>query len=598
MTAKRPVRIGNASGFYGDRFAAVRDLVEGADIDVLTGDYLAELTLYLLHKARLKNPDAGYATTFLSQLEHVLGTCLDRGIRIVANAGGLNPPALAREITALAGRLGLSPRVAFIDGDDVLPKLAELQAAGHPLTNLDTGRPLAELGIEPVTANAYLGGWAITRALEAGSDIVVTGRVTDASLVTGPAAWWHGWAPTDYDRLAGAVVAGHIIECGPQATGGNYSFAEEVVDTRYPGSPIAEVADDGSSVISKTPDSGGLVSVGTVTAQLLYEIGGPAYGGPDVTTWFDTITLTQAGVDRVAVSGTRGTPPSGEVKVAINYTGGYRNSMTAVLTGLDIPAKAERAERMLFDLLGGRDSFAATDVRLLRADTPDADSQDAASAHLVFTVKDPDQKKVGRAFSNAVFELYLGGVAGFHTSTPPSGASAYGVYWPTMIPATATSARIVYDDGREEWVGFGAGDAVAASMAPAGPAAADPSTGGATIRVPLGCLIGARSGDKGGNANIGLWARSADAFEWLRGALTVQKLRELVPEIGDLTVRRCELPNLHAINFVVVGILGEGVASSTRPDPQAKGLAEFVRSRSVEVPERLLDPATRERLSS
>ena len=350
----RPVRIGNCSGFYGDRIAAAREMVDGGPIDVLTGDYLAELTMLILWKARQKDPDAGYAKTFLTQLEQVLGRCLDRGIKIVSNAGGLNPAGLATRVHELAGRLGLAPKIAWIEGDDLSGRLDSLLAAGHPLANTDTGQPLADAPAKPVTAHAYLGGWGITAALAAGADIVVCPRVTDASLVTGPAAWWHGWARDDYHELAGALVAGHVIECGPQATGGNYSWLDEIADRRYPGFPVAEVAADGSAVITKHPGTGGLVSPGTVTAQLLYEIAGPAYRNPDVIAHFDTVRLAQAGPDRVAISGTRGSPPPPDLKVAINYLGGYRNTMTLVLTGLDIEQKAAWAEQELFGILGGQ----------------------------------------------------------------------------------------------------------------------------------------------------------------------------------------------------------------------------------------------------
>ena len=427
---KRPVRIANCSGFYGDRLAAAREMVDGGPIDVLTGDYLAELTMLILAKAQAKDPDAGYARTFLTQLQDVLGTCLERGIRVVANAGGLNPAGLAAAIDAL----GLPARVAYVEGDDLRGSLDAITPA---------------VAGKPVSANAYLGGWGIAAALAAGADVVVTGRVTDASLVVGPAAWWHGWGPTDWDALAGAVVAGHVIECGPQATGGNYAFLDEITDRRYPGFPIAEVAGDGTSVITKHPDTGGLVSVGTVTAQVLYEIADPSYLGPDVTTHFDTIALTPDGEHRVAITGVRGSPPPETLKVALNDVGGFRNTMTLVLTGLDIEAKAARAEELLFDVLGGKERFADVDVRLLRFDRPDAASNEEATAHLRVTVKDPDPRVVGRAFSNATMELALGGYAGFHTTTPPSSESAFGVYRPASVPRTAVTQAVVFDGERQ-----------------------------------------------------------------------------------------------------------------------------------------------------
>jgi hypothetical protein len=604
MGPREPVRIANCSGFYGDRLAAARDMLAGP-IDVLTGDYLAELTMLILWKARRKDPALGYATTFLRQMEDVLGSCLERGIKIVANAGGLNPQGLAGKLTELATRLGLPAQVAYISGDDLAPAVVDLQAAGHELANLDTGQPLAKADLPVVTANAYLGGWGITAALQAGADIVICPRVTDASLVTGPAAWWHGWRRDDWDALAGAVAAGHIIECGPQATGGNYSFLAEVTDRGYPGFPIAEVAADGSCVITKHEGTGGVVSPGTVTAQLLYEIGDPAYLNPDVVTHFDTIHLEQAGTDRVALTGTRGSPPPDTLKVALNMLGGYRNTMTMVLTGLDIEDKASHATTMLFGLLGGAETFEETDVRLLRFDRPDAPGNELATAHLRITVKDQDEKKVGRAFSDAAFQLALGGYAGFHTTTPPTPASAFGLYWPALVPAGVVTQQVHLPDGTSLDIphtcalesaaarpGSPAGTGRAESAGHAGHSGrAGTSAGvvpGPTVQIPLGRLCGARSGDKGGNANVGLWAVSAPAYDWLRQFLTTERFRELLTEASALEVDRYELPNLLALNFVVHGILAPGVSGTARPDPQAKGLGEYLRSRVVTAPSALI----------
>ena len=586
------LRIANCSGFYGDRLAAAREMVEGGPIDVLTGDYLAELTMMILWKARQKDPATGYAVTFLRQLEEVLGTCIDRGIKIVTNAGGLNPAGLAAEVRALAERLGLRARVAHVEGDDLMGRLEELQGGGHRLAHLDRGVSLAEAGVKPVSANAYLGAWGIAEALGAGADVVVCPRVTDASVVVGPAAWHFRWRRDDWDALAGAVVAGHIIECGPQATGGNYSFMQELPDHRYPGFPLAEVHADGSSVITKHPGSGGMVTIGTVTAQLLYEIGGPRYANPDVVARFDTIRLDQEGADRVRVSGVRGEPAPSDLKVCINYLGGYRNTMTFVLTGVDIDAKAARAERMLFDLLGGHDRFESVDVRLTRTDRPDAPTNELASAQLRVTVKDPDPRRVGRAFSNAVIELALASYAGFYTTTPPTGESPYGVYWPTLVPAAEVAHAVVLPDGTRRAVA--PTEAVQAAPVEAPPVQLPPVPSGPTTRVALGTVIGARSGDKGGNANVGLWARSGAGYVWLASYLTVERFKQLVPESAGLDVQRYELPHLHALNFVVVGLLGDGVASAVRPDAQAKSLGEYVRSRLVDLPEALLGDAAPE----
>ena len=588
-----PIRIANCSGFYGDRLAAAREMVDGGPIDVLTGDWLAELTMLILWKGRQRDASRGWARTFLSQMEEVLGTCVDRGIRVVTNAGGLNPAGLAEQVSLLADRLGISVGVAHVEGDDLMPRLESLQAAGHPLAHLDTGQPLAEASGQVVTANAYLGAWPIVEALSAGAGVVVCPRITDASLVVGPAAWHHGWGPTDWDRLAGAVAAGHVIECGPQATGGNYSFFTEVPGLEHPGFPIAEVAEDGSSVITKHPGTGGQVSVGTVTAQLLYEIAGPEYPNTDVVARFDTLAISEEGPDRVRLSDIRGLPAPHQVKVCLNLLGGWRNAMTFVLTGLDIDAKASLTLRSLEEKLGGSDRFAEFDARLIRTDKPDAPTNAEAAAQLRVTVKDADGDRVGRAFSDAATELALAGYPGLHLTSPPTSGSMYGVFWPALVPAAEVTPEVVLPDGRRVTVPH------TAHLDPVPPAAIPhPHPVGAlpreaTSAVALGTIIGARSGDKGGNANVGFWARNDDAWGWLHSFLTVYRFRALLPEADGLPVHRYELANLRSLNFVVVGLLGEGVASSTRPDPQAKSLGEYLRSRLVEIPVSLLPTQTR-----
>lgn len=582
-----PVRIANCSGFFGDRLAAAREMLEGGPIDYLTGDYLAELTMLILWKGRAKDPTAGFASTFLRQMEGVLGLAVERGVRIVVNAGGLNPAGLAERLRALADKLGVAAKVAHVEGDDLLPKLGELQAQGVALAHLETGRALADAGVRPVTANAYLGAWGIVAALDSGADVVVCPRVTDASLVVGPAAYHFGWSHDDRDRLAGAVVAGHVVECGPQACGGNYSFFREVPGLEHPGFPIAEIGADGSSVITKHPGTGGAVTVGTVTAQLLYEIEGPRYANPDVVARFDSIRLEQEAPDRVRISGARGEPPPRDAKVCINYLGGFRNGMTLVLTGLDVEEKAALVRRALFAELGGEDRFASVDVRLVRTDKPDAPCNEEATALLRITVKDQDPAKVGRAFTSAAIEMALCNYPGFFATSPPTPETPYGVYWPALVPRAWIDEVVVTHDGRRIPIPAPAGaggDASITIEAPVLPAAAS----GATERRPLGTLFGARSGDKGGNANVGVWARTPEAFAWLRAHLDTERFRALVPDAAKLEVRRYELPNILSLNFVVVGLLGDGVAASTRADPQAKGLGEYLRSRLVDLPVSLL----------
>jgi len=585
MAERGVLRVANISGFYGDRLAAAREMLEGGEVDVLTGDYLAELTLLILHKARQKDPGAGYAATFLRQLEEILGPALERGVRIVTNAGGLNPAGMAEQVRKLAARLGLHANVAHVEGDDLLPRLAELQAQGHPLTHMDRGVPLSAAPSAPVSANAYLGGFGIAEALRRGAQIVVCPRVSDASVVLGPAVWHFGWARGDWDRLASAVVAGHLIECGPQVTGGNYAFFEEVPSLDNPGFPLAEIADDGSFEITKHPGTDGLVSVGTVTAQLLYEIAEPAYANPDVIARFDTLSLAQVGPDRVRVSGVRGEPAPESLKVCINYVGGFRNSMSFVLTGLDIEAKAERARRALLARLGCAARFQMLDFQLIRSDRPEADSNDESSAILQVTAVDRDARRVGRAFSNAVTEMLIANYPGMYTTTPPGPEREFGVYWPALVPRTAVEEVVVLEDGSR--VPIAPPPSSPRVKIPA-PASRVPVPVGPTRRMPLGRVFGARSGDKGGNANLGVWARSDAGYAWLEEFLTVERLRQLMPECAPLELRRFELPNVRALNFVIVGLLGEGVASSLRRDAQAKSLGEFLRSRPVDLPEALL----------
>ncbi len=561
-----PVRIGNCSGFYGDRLTAMREMLTGGDLDFLTGDYLAELTMLILARDRAKNADRGYAKTFLTQLEDCLGLALDRGVRIVANAGGLNPAGLATAVRALADRLGLPATVAHVEGDDLLPRADELGFAAA------------------LAANAYLGAWGIVECLDNGADVVVTGRVTDASLVVGAAAAHFGWERTDYDRLAGAIAAGHVLECGAQATGGNYAFFTEIADLTHPGFPLAEIHPDGSSVITKHPGTGGAVTVGTVTAQLLYEIGGARYANPDATLRVDTVELSGDGPDRVRISGVKGEPPPPTLKVSLNTIGGFRNQTTFVLTGLDIDAKAELLRRQLETGLTVKP--AELEWTLVRTDRADADTEEAASALLRCVVRDQDSTQVGRDFSSAAVELALASYPGFTSTAPPGDAQVYGVFTAAFVPADQVAHVAVHADGTGTVIPP-AGQTLA--LAPVPPfALPEPLPFGETRRVPLGVVAGARSGDKGGAANIGLWVRTEQQWRWLAHALTVAKLRELLPETADLPVARHLLPNLWAVNFVIDGILGQGVAYQARFDPQAKGLGEWLRSRYLDIPEGLL----------
>lgn len=580
--------IANCSGFFGDRLSAARQMVEGGPVHVLTGDYLAELTMAILLKDTLKDPDRGYARTFLNQMEEIMGQCLEKGIKVVSNAGGLNPAALAQKLCQTADQLGLHPKIACITGDNLMGRLEDLQSQGEAFIHMDKNISLKQAGAVPITANAYFGGWGIAKALEQGADIVVCGRVADAALAAGPAAWHFKWNKTDWDRLAGAYAAGHVIECGAQATGGNYSFIDEVLSYRNVGFPIAEIFKDGSFVITKHPNTGGLVSTGTVTAQLLYEIASPAYLTPDVTVHFDTLMLEDQGNDRVLASGVRGGPPPETAKVCINTLGGYKNSMTVVLTGLDIEKKARIVEDTLFDSIGGKQQFQTVDVQLIRSDKTDPPSNDEAFAFLRITVMDRDAKRAGR-FSNKVVELALANIPGFTATSPPGKAAQTVVHWPSLVSMDRLTQIVEIGDKKLE---------VKCAAPHSEPVDVNPEKvdlpevpQGPMVKAPLGKVFAARSGDKGGNANLGVWAKTPEAYAFLRDFLTPEKLKDLLPDCAPYETERFELSNLLAVNFYIHGILGDGVAASTRSDPQAKTLGEYLRAKVIEMPASIVPEA-------
>ena len=609
----RAVRIGNCSGFYGDRLSALSEMVEGGPLDVVTGDYLAEVTMMVLARTRAKRPGGGYAQTFLRQLEPVARTIAQRKVRIVVNAGGLDPQGLAAATRELFGRLDVDLRVSHLEGDDLTSSIVDLEALGE-LTNVDTGEPYTTWGHECLTANAYLGGFGIKAALDAGADVVVTGRVADASLVSGVAAWWWGWSPEDLDPLAGAVLAGHVIECGAQATGGNFSGFMDVPDLVHPGFPIAEVSEDGSSAITKHDGTGGAVTVDTVTAQLLYEIGATEYLNPDVVARLDTVRLRQGGTDRVTMTGVRGTPPPPTTKVAITGLGRWRNSTTVVLTGLDIDEKATLIEKTVRSGLQGAGGI--DDLRFVRIGraAEDPDDQMDGSCLLQISV-DGDQESCGRRFSSFVVGLALSNFPGIYLTDAPANGSPLGAYWPGLVTQARVPHTVVHSDGTREIIvppplatsthppGSDAtvadqsvGDEPAAGPPVIQPPADDARSDGApapTEMVALGRLVNARSGDKGPSANLGIWVGDLDAWRWLKRTLTTERLRELLPEVAGAVIDRYELENLRAVNFVIHDLLDGGATEARRFDKQAKALGEWLRARRVSVPSSLLNAEPR-----
>ena len=583
------IKIGNCSGYYGDKLSAAKDMVEGGPIDVLTGDYLAELTMTILFNQKLqRGEDKGYVGTFLKQIKDVAETCKKNNIKIVTNAGGLNPSSMANEIINILKEMSIDLKVAYIDGDDLMPRLEQLKDQGETFVNIDKNTNLDSTEHNLLTANAYLGAWGIKEALDEGADIVVCPRVTDAAVVIGPAAWKFKWKRTDFDELAGALAAGHIIECGCQATGGNYSFFEEVSSFINVGYPIAEIESDGSFTITKHPGTGGLVSVGTVTAQLLYEISSPAYINPDVISHFDILEINQIGPDRVRVSGCRGSNPPGKHKVCINLATGYRNGMDLVLTGLDIEAKAKTITDTLFHSVGGKDQFDEVSVNLYRTDKKNPDSNEEAMATLSISVKSKNPDLVGRLFSAKLIELSLANYPGFFSAGTGKKPGPVISYWPALIDSKHIK-EYVHVDGKTLEIEPTSQLQFEENYYQKQPVTIEPAPQGEMDEISFGRLFGARSGDKGGCANIGVWAKTDLAFSFLYDFLSVEKIKELMPDLNKFSIDRYELPNINSLNFYIHGILEGGVSSNNRMDGQAKSLGEYLRSKTISVPKIIID---------
>ena len=582
------IKIANCSGFYGDNLSIAKKMVEGGPIDVLTGDYLAELTMTILYNQKMKRGEnLGYVGTFIKQFREVAKLCDDKKIKIVSNAGGLNPASMANEVENIIKELELDLKVAYIDGDDLMPRLDELSSSGEKLKNIDKNNDLFSYEKKPVTANAYLGAWGIKEALDNDADVVICPRVTDAAVVIGPAAWKFNWSRNDYDQLAGALAAGHVIECGPQATGGNYSFFKEVPSFKDIGYPIAEINEDGSFIITKHPNTGGLVSVGTVTAQLLYEIGSPAYVNPDVISHFDTLKIEQESKDRVFISGCRGSSPPKDHKVCINLAGGFRNGTELLLTGLDIEEKAKLITETIFDSVGGKEQFDKVDIQLHRTDKENPESNEQAQAFLRIDVMSEDPDLVGRLFSAKIIELALANFPGWtgRSGVVPSGP--YIEYWPALVDSKFIKEKVHFDSKTMEVIPTSQLDFEEVFYQK------EPVEVKKIVETPdteifFGDLFGTRSGDKGGCANLGVWSKNPEAYGYLFDFLTIDKLKELLPDLKPFEIDRFELPNILSLNFYIHGILQDGVSSSTRMDGQAKSLGEYLRAKKINVPKIIL----------
>ena len=583
---EKVIRIGNCSGFYGDKLSAAKEMVEGGPIDVLTGDYLAELTMAILFSQKMQRGEkAGYVGTFMKQLKEIANTCAEKNIKIVSNAGGLNPKSMAEDVEEMLKAMSLDLKVAYIDGDDLMPRLDELKSSGEKLNNIDTGEGFFEQNMLPLSANAYLGCWAIKEALDQGADIVICPRVTDAAVVMGPAAWKYGWNKNDFNKLAGALAAGHIIECGAQATGGNYSFFHEVPTFENIGYPIAEIKEDGSFYITKHENTGGLVSTGTVTAQLLYEISSPDYLNPDVISHFDTLKIEEVGKDRVYISGTKGSPPPSTHKVCMNLSGGYKNGMELIVTGLDIPEKVKIFTDELFRSLGGKEQFDDVSIQLYRTDKKNPETNEEAMAILKIVVKSKTPEIVGRIFSAKIVELALANYPGWTSQSDIKQGTPFISYWPALVDSKKIQEHLHFNGQttvieREHYE--------EADKKTNQDIKIEPLPDEEMLQIEFGRIFGTRSGDKGGCANLGVWAKDYDSYRYLYHFLSVKKLKELMPDLSEFEIDRYELPNIKSLNFYVRGLLENGVSSNNRKDGQAKSLGEYLGVKMIGCPKSLL----------
>ena len=603
------IRIANAGGYWGDDPHALRRQVEGPlSLDAISIDYLAEVTMSILQKQKLKDPGAGYARDFVTQIEPLLERILERRIRIITNAGGVNPMACAEALAAVARAKGLPLRLAVIAGDDIAPRLGELRARGVELRNLETKESFASCADRVLSANAYFGALPVVEALRSDPDIVICGRVTDTGITLAPMIDAFGWAATDYDRLAHGIVAGHIIECGAQATGGNFTDWKKVPSFVDVGFPIVECAPDGAFVVTKQPGSGGLVTTQTVREQLLYEMGDPrTYLTPDVIADFSSIRLETVGPDRVRVSGVRGHAPTDLLKVSVAYADGYKAGGSLIISGPDARAKAEVFARVFWERCA---------AELLKAGLPaiehastefigdDSTHRGLTPRHLTTEVllrlsaRSAD-RRVLDICRKLLPSMILSGPAGVAVTGGAPVISEVVSYWPALMPQEhALPVVTVLEErgtGRLEQIsqsgplawpvtkGGGGSDAPAADAY-----LTHVEAGGPAIRVPLMRIAHARSGDKGDTANIGLIGRSPECYAWLRDHITAERVKTWFTGVCHGQVERFVVPDLWALNFLLEGSLGGGGTRSLFIDAQGKTLSQALLRCEVEIPEALL----------
>ena len=609
---KRTVRIGNAGGYWGDDPLALRSQVLGADPpEFVTVDFLAEITMSILQKARARDPSAGYARDFVSQIAPLLAAVKDRGITVITNAGGVNPAACARAVFRAAAGTGVELTVAVVEGDDLVDRLDTLLADGIPFDNLETGASFAPRRADVLSANAYFGAEPIVRALAHRPDVVVTGRVTDTGITLAPIRHALGWGPHEWDRIAGGIVAGHLIECGVQATGGNFTDWQRVPGLANEGFPVVEVEEDGSFVLTKQPGSGGLVSPAVAREQLLYEMGDPErYLCPDATVDFSGLRVAAAGEDRVLIEGARGAPPPGDLKVSASVRGGFSAHGSLVVGGPDVREKARALEaafrsRLHADCEAASVPFPAefrvdlAGANAAQRGLADGSRSDPSEGLVRFAAWSPQREPL-QVFRKLLPSVILSGPAALAVTGGAPAISEVVGYWPALVPRDRVPAivRVIRRSA-------GGSEAVVAEEevrfdGPTLPADAPPRPGTdrspkpgfpestSMIEAPLGAVAHARSGDKGDAANIGIIGRSDACYAWLREHISEEVVAEWAREVADGRITRYEVPGLWALNFILERALGGGGTRSLLLDPQGKTLAQGMLRQRVRIPAALL----------
>ena len=593
--ADTPLRIANASGYWGDDLTALRRQLEGGPVDVITMDFLAEITMSILQKQVQRNPEAGYAADFVDQLDDVMALAMEQGVTIIANAGGVRPLACGEAILARAKEQHLDPRVGVVAGDDLMDRIHDWHADGLDLSNMDDGRPFADIAERVSSANAYLGAAPVVRALEEGAQFIVTGRVTDTGITLAPMIHRFGWASDDWDRLAAGIIAGHILECGAQSTGGNFTDWRTVPSFHDVGYPIVEMEADGSFVVTKHPGTGGLINAATVKEQLVYEMGDPsAYLTPDVVVDFGSIVVEDVGPDRVRVSGIRGSAPTDLLKVSVSYGDGYKASGGVIVSGPDAVAKGEMFGQILWGRLPEYEDTLTEFVGASATWGPLSPNQEANEIMARFGVRDHDRSKI-REFAKMVPAMVLSGPPGVGVIGGRPPVQEVVAYWPCLIPRDRCPGQVTV---------LGAGERVEATVPFEGPTGEGrvapgetppvdqgmdaPTLTGETVTVKLADLAHGRSGDKGDTCNIGVIARHPGLYRWLVGYLTAERVEAAFEGIAFGGVERFEVANIGALNFLLHQCLGGGGTLSLHIDAQGKTYSHALLNLDVEIDRSLL----------